>query len=62
MILPPNALKQEQVLADIINYPLDINSLRGFKFNPKTEMLPWLVAEYGLGEILSWDKKLTKKF
>ncbi len=53
MILPPNASKQERILTDIINYPLDINSLRGFKFNPKAEMLPWLVAEYGLEEILS---------
>ncbi len=60
MILPPNASKQEQILTDIINYSLDANSLRGFKFNPQTEMLPWLVAEYGLGEILSWGKKATK--
>jgi hypothetical protein len=65
VILPPNALKQEQILADIINYSLDVNSLRGFKFNPQAEMLPWLIAEYGLGEILSWlpeHKKVTKKF
>jgi len=60
VILPPNASKQEQILTDIINYSLDANSLRGFKFNPQTEMLPWLVAEYGLGEILSWGKKATK--
>ncbi len=63
MILPPNALKQEQILAGIINYSLDVNSLRGFKFNSKTEILPWLIAEYGLGEILSWlpeHKKSTK--
>lgn len=60
MILPPNASKQEQILTDIINYSFDANSLRGFKFNPQTEMLPWLVAEYGLGEILSWGKKATK--
>lgn len=62
MIFPPNALKQEQILADIINYSLDVNSLRGFKFNPKAEMLPWLVAEYGLEEILSWNKKDKVKF
>ncbi|MGL9759672.1 MAG: phage tail protein, partial [Wolbachia sp.] len=60
MLLPPNATKQEQALVDAIDYKVDPNNVRGFKFNPKDEILPWLVEEYGLEEILRWAKDKRK--
>nr|QXF95184.1 tail formation protein I [Wolbachia phage WO] len=63
MLLPPNATKQEKALVNAIDYKVDPGCIRGFKFNLKEEVLPWLVEEYGLGEILHWvkDKKRTIK-
>ncbi|MFT4327985.1 MAG: phage tail protein [Wolbachia pipientis] len=63
MLLPPNATKQEQALVEAIDYKIDPSCIRGFKFNLKEEVLPWLVEEYGLEEILSWvkDKKKSIK-
>ncbi|MFT4314688.1 MAG: phage tail protein [Wolbachia pipientis] len=63
MLLPLNATKQEQALVNAIDYKVDPGYIRGFKFNLKEEVLPWLVEEYGLGEILHWvkDKKRTIK-
>ncbi|KLT22387.1 putative phage tail protein [Wolbachia endosymbiont of Armadillidium vulgare str. wVulC] len=56
MLLPPNATKQEQALVEAIDYKVDPSCIRGFKFNLKEEVLPWLVEEYGLEEILRWAK------
>ncbi|WP_253303095.1 phage tail protein [Wolbachia endosymbiont of Phyllotreta cruciferae] len=63
MLLPPNATKQEQALVEAIDYKVDPSCIRGFKFNLKEEVLPWLVEEYGLEEILRWakDKKRAIK-
>lgn len=60
MLLPPNATKQEQALVDSIDYRVDPNCIRGFKFNLKGETLPWLIEEYELGEILRWIKDKRK--
>lgn len=62
-LLPPNATKQEKALVNAIDYKVDPGCIRGFKFNLKEEVLPWLVEEYGLGEILHWvkDKKRAIK-
>ncbi|MFT4328099.1 MAG: phage tail protein [Wolbachia pipientis] len=52
-----------QALVNAIDYKVDPGCIRGFKFNLKEEVLPWLVEEYGLGEILHWvkDKKRAIK-
>ena len=50
-ILPPNASKQEIVLAKATDYRCEPDGLRGFKFDPSDEVLPWLIWEYGLGEL-----------
>ncbi len=62
-LLPPNATKQEQALVNAIDYKVDPSRIRGFKFSPGEKILPWLVEEYGLEEILSWvkDKKKSIK-
>jgi len=51
-----NATKQEKALVDAIDYKVDPSRIRGFKFNPKDEILPWIIEEYGLEEILRWVK------
>ncbi|WP_353283763.1 phage tail protein [Wolbachia endosymbiont (group A) of Lypha dubia] len=58
-----NATKQEKALVDAIDYKVDPGCIRGFKFSPGEKVLPWLVEEYGLEEILSWvkDKKKSIK-
>lgn len=60
MLLPPNATKQEKALVDAIDYKVDPSRIRGFKLNPKDEILPWIIEEYGLGEILHWAKDKRK--
>ncbi|WP_339046892.1 phage tail protein [Candidatus Mesenet endosymbiont of Phosphuga atrata] len=62
-LLPPNSSATEKAIVEAINYPLDVSCIRGFKFNFKKEILPWLVDEYGLEEILYWvaDKRKAIK-
>ncbi|MBD0392117.1 phage tail protein [Wolbachia endosymbiont of Pentalonia nigronervosa] len=60
MLLPPNATKQEKALVEAIDYRVDPRSIRGFKFNLKDEILPCLIEEYGLEEILLWVKDKKK--
>ncbi|GFQ94782.1 uncharacterized protein TNCT_502861 [Trichonephila clavata] len=60
MLLSPNATKQEKALVDAIDYKVDPGCIRGFKFSPGEKILPWLVEEYGLGEILRWAKDKRK--
>ncbi|WP_341813329.1 phage tail protein [Wolbachia endosymbiont (group B) of Germaria angustata] len=60
MLLPPNATKQEQALVDAIDYKVDPSCIRGFKFRLEEEILPWLIEEYGLEEILRWIKDKRK--
>ncbi|QDH18347.1 phage tail protein [Wolbachia endosymbiont of Carposina sasakii] len=59
-LLPPNATKQEKALVNAIDYKVDPSCIRGFKFSLKEETLPWLVEEYGLGEILRWIRDKRK--
>jgi P2-related tail formation protein len=54
MLLPPSSSPQEQALVDAISFRVDPSKIRGFKFNPTDSVLPWLIHEYGLGEILAW--------
>ncbi|WP_264375434.1 phage tail protein [Wolbachia endosymbiont (group B) of Sphaerophoria taeniata] len=60
MLLPLNATKQEKALVDAIDYKVDPNCIRGFKFSLKEETLPWIIEEYGLEEILRWVKDRRK--
>lgn len=60
MLLPPNSTKQERALADAVDYKVDPSCIRGFKFKYEEKILPWLIEEYGLGEILSWVKDKKK--
>ncbi|WP_341814251.1 MULTISPECIES: phage tail protein [unclassified Wolbachia] len=60
MLLPPNATKQEQALADATDYKVDPSCIRGFKFRLEEEKLPWLIEEYELGEILRWVRDKRK--
>ncbi|BET30977.1 hypothetical protein wCauBTS_15840 [Wolbachia pipientis] len=60
MLLPPNATRQERALVDAIDYKVDPNCIRGFKFSLKEETLPWIIEEYGLEEILHWVKDRRK--
>ncbi|XGA08605.1 MAG: phage tail protein [Wolbachia endosymbiont of Xenopsylla cheopis] len=62
-LLPPNSSTTEKAIVEAINYPLNIGCIRGFKFNFKEEILPFLVDEYGLEEILYWvaDKRKAIK-
>ncbi|WP_264377721.1 phage tail protein [Wolbachia endosymbiont (group B) of Philonthus cognatus] len=60
MLLPPNATRQERALVDAIDYKVDPNCIRGFKFSLKEETLPWIIEEYGLEEILRWVKDKRK--
>lgn len=53
-LLPPSGSPQEQALADAIDYGINPRVIRGFKFTPTDSVLPWLIWEYGLGEILAW--------
>ncbi|WP_353281368.1 phage tail protein [Wolbachia endosymbiont (group A) of Andrena trimmerana] len=63
MLLPPNATKQEKALVDAIDYKVDPSRIRGFKFSLEEKILPWIVEEYGLEEILHWvtDKRKAIK-
>ncbi|WCR53871.1 MAG: hypothetical protein PG981_000893 [Wolbachia endosymbiont of Ctenocephalides orientis wCori] len=60
MLLPPNSIKEERALVDSINYEVDPSLIRGFKCSFKEEILPWLIEEYGLEEILPWVKDKKK--
>lgn len=53
-LLPSSGSPQEQALADAIDYDINPRVIRGFKFAPSDSVLPWLIWEYGLGEILAW--------
>lgn len=57
MLLPPNATKQEKALVEAIDYKVDHGCIRGFKFSPGEKVLPWIIEEYGLEEILRWAKE-----
>jgi P2-related tail formation protein len=59
-LLPPNSTKQEKALVDTVDFKVDPNYTRGFKFSPKDEILPWLIEEYRLGEILHRVKDKRK--
>ncbi|MCM1001440.1 MAG: phage tail protein [Wolbachia endosymbiont of Melophagus ovinus] len=63
MLLPPNATKQEKAIVDAIDYKIDPSCLKGFKFRSDEKILPWIIEEYGLEEILRWvkDKKRAIK-
>ncbi|WP_353285305.1 phage tail protein [Wolbachia endosymbiont (group A) of Beris morrisii] len=54
MLLPPNSTKEERAIVEAIDYKVDPSRIKGFKFNSKDEILPWIIEEYGLGEILRW--------
>ncbi|MBR9984152.1 MAG: phage tail protein [Wolbachia endosymbiont of Homalodisca vitripennis] len=56
MLLPLNATKQEKALVDAIDYKVDPSCIRGFKFRLEERILPWLIEEYELGEMLRWVK------
>jgi len=60
-VLPPNASEQEKNLEIASHYPLDPTIIRGAKFVPLNEIMPWLLYEYSLGEISIWlpDPKLA---
>ncbi len=60
MLLPPNSTKQERDIVDSLDYKVDPSCIRGFKFSFKEEVLPWLIGEYGLEEILRWVKDKRK--
>ncbi|WP_265032425.1 phage tail protein [Wolbachia endosymbiont (group B) of Apotomis turbidana] len=60
MLLPPNATKQEQALVEAIDYKVNPSCIRGFKFRLEERILPWLIEEYELGEILRWVKDRRK--
>jgi hypothetical protein len=60
MLLPPNATKQEKALVDAVDYKVDPGCIRGFKFSPGEKVLPWIIEEYGLEEILRWAKDKRK--
>ncbi|WP_341821677.1 phage tail protein [Wolbachia endosymbiont (group A) of Ischnus inquisitorius] len=57
MLLPPNSTKEERAIVEAIDYKVDPSRIKGFKFNSKDEILPWIIEEYGLGEILRWAKE-----
>ncbi|MDX5495252.1 MAG: phage tail protein [Wolbachia endosymbiont of Nomada marshamella] len=57
MLLPPNATKQEKALIDAIDYKVDPSCVKGFKFSLGEKVLPWIIEEYGLEEILRWAKE-----
>ncbi|WP_265030437.1 phage tail protein [Wolbachia endosymbiont (group B) of Athalia cordata] len=59
-LLPPNATKQEKVLVEAIDYKVNPSCIREFKFSLKDEILPWIIEEYGLEEILRWVKDRRK--
>ncbi len=60
MLLPPNATKEEQALVEAIDYKVNPSCIRGFKFRLEERILPWLIEEYELGEILRWVKDRRK--
>lgn len=54
LILPPNITPEERNIIEAIDYPVDPSIMRGFKFEPPDAVLPYLIWEYGLGELLRW--------
>ncbi|APR98553.1 phage tail protein [Wolbachia endosymbiont of Folsomia candida] len=56
----PNSTKQERDIVDSTDYKVDPSCIRGFKFKYGEEILPWLIEEYGLEEILFWVKDKKK--
>ena len=48
------ATTQEKAIAATINCNFDPAVIRGFKFSPNSTVLPWLIWEYGLSELLNW--------
>lgn len=60
MLLPPNATKPEKALVDAIDYKVHPGYIRGLKLSPGANVLPWIIEEYGLEEILRWAKDKRK--
>lgn len=50
-MIPPNSSEQEKALIEATEFKIE--PVRGFKF----KLVPWLIYEYGLGEILAWVPK-----
>jgi P2-related tail formation protein len=57
-LLPPNATPLERSLSvstDLLTrLACDTEKLAGFKSDPADSLLPWLIWEYGLGELLPY--------
>ncbi len=57
-LLPSNATDLERALSlsmdPMARLGPGIDDLRGFKFDPADPLLPWLIWEYGLGELLPY--------
>jgi P2-related tail formation protein len=57
-LLPPNATTLERSLSlstDLLTrLGGEIETLKGFKTDPSDSLLPWLIWEYGLGELLPY--------
>ena len=57
-LLPPNATALERSLSlstDLLTrLGGETESLKGFKTDPADSLLPWLIWEYGLGELLPY--------
>ncbi len=43
MLLPPNSTKEERAIVEAIDYKVDPSRIKGFKFNSKDEILPWII-------------------
>lgn len=57
-LLPSNASPLEQALSRAMDTQarlvLPTEAIRSFKTDPADSLLPWLIWEYGLGELLPW--------
>ena len=55
-LLPANATRLEQALSlatdSLSRLALPTDAIRQFKTDPSDPLLPWLIWEYGLGELL----------
>lgn len=60
MLLPPNSTKQEKDIVEAIEYKVDPSCIIGFKFKCDEEVLPRLIEEHGLEEILLLVKDKKK--
>ena len=57
-LLPANATRLEQALSlatdSLSRLALPVDAIRQFKTDPSDPLLPWLIWEYGLGELLPY--------